>query len=119
MEDRRKYPRYDFQFPVTFSGPGASGEGVALNLSREGCLVESDVTAPEGEYLELTLHLPDAASPMVIESAAVRWVRERIFGVEFLYMSLSEYDRLDHVIEALRTPRLADPSEHLGFPGQM
>ncbi len=99
--ERRKFPRFDIRLPVAFSGPGGAGEGVVVNLSREGCCIESDVRPRVGTYLDLRLHLSDTASPLRIESAAVRWVTETEFGIQFLYMIQDVHAQLDVFVDAL------------------
>ncbi len=100
--ERRKRPRFGTQFHVGFSTEHLAGEGLVLNLSKEGCLVESDTSPKEGEYLNLQISLPDQDRPMEIESAALRWVAGRAFGVEFLYMKQEAHDRLEKFIETLK-----------------
>lgn len=99
--DRRKFPRFEIRLPVSFSGPGGAGEGVVVNLSREGCCIESDARPSAGTYLDLRLQLPDDASPLGIDSAAVRWLTEEEFGVQFLYMKQVVHARLDAFVDAL------------------
>lgn len=99
--ERRKFPRFDIRLPVAFSGPGGSGEGAVVNLSREGCCIASDVGPRVGTYLDLRLQLQDDASPLRIESAAVRWVTEEEFGIQFLYMEQTVHARLDAFVDAL------------------
>ncbi len=99
--DRRKHPRYDISLPVAFSGPGGEGEGKVVNLSREGCGIASKVKPRVGTYLDLRLQLPDDASPLRIESAAVRWITEQEFGVQFLYMVQDVHARLDVFVDTL------------------
>lgn len=103
--DRRKHPRFDFQFPVSFSGTGVNGAGIALNISEEGCLIQSDQCPKEGEYLELSLNLPDRDAPLTVDSAAVRWVTGRTCGLQFLYMSTDTYDRLHNFMADIQAGR--------------
>lgn len=99
--ERRKFPRFDIRLPVAFSGPGGAGEGVVVNLSREGCCIASDVSPRVGSYLDLRLELPDVASPLRIESAAVRWTTQAEFGIQFLYMNQTVHARLDAFVDGL------------------
>lgn len=101
--DRRKHPRFDLQFPVSFSGSGVNGTGFALNISEEGCLIASDQCPKDGHYLEICLNLPDREAPLKIDSAAVRWVSGRTFGLHFLYMATATHDRLHEFIANLRS----------------
>lgn len=114
--DRRKHPRFDIQLPIAFSGPAGAGEGRVVNLSREGCCVASEVRPPVGSYLDLRLQLPDEASPLRIESAAVRWVTEAEFGIQFLYMQQAVHARLDLFVDALER-RVAPQHQSSGQSG--
>lgn len=112
--ERRKFPRFDIRLPVAFSGPGGAAEGVVVNLSREGCCIASDARPPAGTYLDLRLQLPDDASPLTIESAAVRWVTEQEFGLQFLYLKQVVHARLDIFVDALEAraaPQLPSSGE--------
>lgn len=78
----------------------------------EGCRVESDAVPKVGDYLELSLRFPEPEPPLRIDSAVVRWVRGRLFGVEFLYMPTESLKRLPRLIEGLRKQPPADaPTE--------
>ena len=101
MEERRKYPRFQPRFPVSFKSDNITGDGLVLNLSKEGCLIESDTATTEGQYLDMSITLPDRESPLRIESAAVRFRQGRFFGIQFLYMQQAALDRLEGFIEIL------------------
>ena len=99
--ERRKHDRFEVEFPVSFTGENLAGSGTVQNLSREGCLIESDATPQEGSYLNLSLHLSDHHLPMQIKSAAVRWVSGPLFGIQFLYMTQEAHARLDCLLDTL------------------
>lgn len=90
----RRDPRFRVHLPIHFRRRSLTGTGFAANLSSEGCLIESDAGLVEGDYLDLTLHLPHVDPPLRIESAAVRWVNGRMCGLQFLYMDAEEDRRL-------------------------
>lgn len=101
--ERRRHPRLGVNVPVTFTGETVNGEGSALNVSREGCLVESDTQVEQGAYLEMRIHIPQRLLPLVVELAAVRWVSGRIFGVEFRYMQPDQHECLETFIATHQT----------------
>ena len=45
------------------------------------------------------LHLPGQGSPIVIERAAVRWVGEKDFGLQFMSIPSSERERLGELLQ--------------------
>ena len=83
-----------------FSGPIFIGEGLIHNLSQTGCLVECDLRMLEGSYMAVRLLLPDSTHALTIELAAVRWIREEYFGMEFLKLPSSDQARLAHFLSA-------------------
>ena len=85
-----------------FAGARFIGEGSVLNLSLDGCLLEGERTILEGSYLTVRLLLPDNARALVVELAAVRWVRTQYFGIEFLRLPPLELSRLEHFLCAYR-----------------
>ena len=89
-------------FPIMFAGARCIGEGTVLNLSAEGCLLEGERAVMEGSYLTVRLLLPDNAPALVIDLAAVRWVRTHYFGLEFLRLPDPERDRLEHFLTTYR-----------------
>lgn len=91
--DRRVYPRYPMELPVTFEGDEWMGEGKSRDVSAGGCRVQSAAKVQVGSYLRIKLfHTHEFA--MDVDLAAVRWVRGPEFGLEFLYMHPEEYERL-------------------------
>lgn len=101
--ERRKHPRFATNIPATFTGDTVNGEGTALNVSRDGCLVESDTQVQPDTYLSMSLHFPQTLMPLEVELAAVRWVKGRVFGVEFRYMQPDQHDSLEKLLSVLRT----------------
>ncbi len=99
--ERRKHFRYEISLPVSFSGEGLDGNGRVLNLSKRGCVIESDMNPSEGDYLVVLVHLPGRETPMRVDAAAVRWTRGRHFGLEFLYKRPEEGSRLNNFIDSL------------------
>lgn len=91
--DRRVYPRYPMELPITFEGDEWAGEGSSRDVSAGGCRVQSVVRVEVGSYVRVKLYQNQDAA-MAIELAAVRWVRGQEFGLEFLYMHPDQYDRL-------------------------
>lgn len=85
-----------------FSGMPAIGEGVTLNLSSRGCTVEGMRNVLSGSYMKLHLLLPDPGSSLRIELAAVRWVIESYFGVEFLRIPAEDRRRLSLFLDDFR-----------------
>lgn len=99
---QRSRDRLGIAFPVMFAGAPFIGEGTVLNLSSDGCLLEGERAVMEGSYLTVRLLLPDNAPALVIDLAAVRWVRTHYFGLEFLRLPALERHRLEQFLTAYR-----------------
>lgn len=95
---QRSRDRLGIVCPVMFAGAPFIGEGFIHNLSQAGCRVECDRAVREGSYVTIRVLLPDNARSLIVELAAVRWVREQCFGVEFLRLPASEQTRLEQFL---------------------
>jgi hypothetical protein len=81
--------RFDVNMDVQFSGQnpegiGIEGIGVVHNLSMRGALIETHGRVKTDDQLKLLLTLPNRPDLLEIPAVAVRWVRGRQLGVEFL-----------------------------------
>lgn len=85
-----------------FAGSGFIGEGTVLNLSQDGGLLEGERPVVEGSYLTVRLLLPDNPRALVIDVGAVRWVRTRHFGIEFIRIPPPDLSRLERFLTAHR-----------------
>jgi hypothetical protein len=92
-------PRYRKRVPlkasVIFSNGELSGHGRVLDLTAPGCLVESAQSVLKGQYFQLQISLPHLGSPLSVKLAAVRWSKDRRFGLEFIKMGTPEQEILD------------------------
>jgi hypothetical protein len=94
---QRKFERFSVSGMVTFRGDSVRGHGWIDNLSLGGAAIASG-----GEYLQLTITLPAEHAPIDVELAPVRWVKPHSFGVEFIRMSPTSLQILQHYIEHLK-----------------
>ena len=62
------------------------GEGQLRDLSPGGCRVTSSVLVPVGAELMCWIFPKDAAHPVAIEGATVRWSRAKEFGLAFTHV---------------------------------
>jgi c-di-GMP-binding flagellar brake protein YcgR len=102
---RREFVRIPVRFQLTFSGKQVSGEGTVLNLSRQGCTIETATLTPHGELLYLRVQKADGQPLFEIEAAVVRYIAEKLVGVEFVRIHERELERLEKVIVKLCTGR--------------
>lgn len=104
-DDLRKTERFPVEASVAFSGVEyiREGEGIVYNLSRGGCAIRSKHNVQPGIYLSLRLHLPDAATPVIIDMAVARWTVSQRFGLEFMLMDEGEAARLSRFLTSLES----------------
>ena len=107
--ERRKYPRFNSELPMSFSGENKAGKGLVHNLSQQGCLVESTAIVSPGECLKLTIQVSSSDAPLEVELATVRWVKGQVFGAELLYMRPVEHERLCKHLAILMSPEPERP----------
>ncbi len=73
------------------------GDGLCYDLSGGGCAVESAARVGKGDYVSLHLYLPDQrdpTTPLIVDLAAVRWLVQQRFGIEFITMPCADQQRL-------------------------
>jgi|SRR5215831_4206588 len=99
---QRKFERFSVTGMVTFRSESVRGHGRIDNLSLGGAAIASDAPVTRGEYLQLTITLPSEPATIDVELAPVRWVKPHNFGVEFIRMSPTSLQILQHYIEHLR-----------------
>jgi len=107
-KDQRIAPRVSVQFRAMVSGSVQSeGTGTILDLSRNGCRLESSLLMLPGLSLELRIAVPDMEWALMIDGADVQWANEDTAGLAFVRIRENEQQRLDSVM----TIRLARKSE--------
>jgi hypothetical protein len=104
MHDSRSSHRYPVTYPVIFRGAPFVGEGTIADLSLTGCSIVCDRTALTDSYVKLSVIFPDPTLSLFIELGKIRWVRDNVFGVEFLRMPTITRHRLDHVLRQQGNP---------------
>lgn len=95
---QRSRDRLVITCPIMFAGVPFIGEGVIHNLSHAGCRAECDRTVQKGSYVTVRLLLPDHTTALIVELAAIRWVREGCFGIEFLRLPAFDQNRIDEFL---------------------
>ncbi len=95
---RRRLKRQPIFLPVEVDGK-TGAKGLTEDLSLGGCRMNGNLAVRRGQHLTLRLHLPGKESPIVIERAAVRWVVEKDFGLQFMSLLSSERERLEGLLQ--------------------
>jgi hypothetical protein len=77
---------------VTLTVNGLVGEGILLNISVPGALIETGVPLATGQFVHIRLTI--AMQQIRVNLAAVRWVNGPRAGIEFIRMSEEDQARL-------------------------
>jgi PilZ domain len=85
-----------------FGDDDFEGEAKILDVSTNGCSVESSIDVTVGMILKLSLFLPDFKWPLRVDQAIVRWVDGNQFGLEFTSIRLAQRERLRGLIMKTR-----------------
>ncbi|MBS0169027.1 MAG: PilZ domain-containing protein [Nitrospira sp.] len=80
-----------------------TGEGRLLDLSAEGCRIETAQELPVNTYLSLRLILSPNDLPILVDLAAVRWVHGTNFGIHFLAIQPLQAQRLRTFLATARS----------------
>lgn len=99
--EKRLQPRFTAQFRSTFSGGQREGQGKTLDLSDGGCRIETDQPVVVGAAFECRIYAPGLSWPLRIDEAQVRWVRGKMFGLQFVAIQPDERIKLKQVIAGL------------------
>jgi hypothetical protein len=81
-----------------------SVQGALLYLSRTGAQLSAAYRVQPRDYLSLSFTLPFQVPLLEVILAAVRWVRGRNFGVEFIQISETEQSRLKDFLDIQPIP---------------
>ena len=102
--ERRKYPRVQKKFKVTYSTPKEFTETYLFNISVGGVFVETNDPPAPGELINLKVLLPDEKKELDVLSEVVWCTRERWvapekthppgMGVKFLNLSTKDKVRM-------------------------
>ncbi len=65
-----------------------------MDLSVEGCRIESTQPLPVNTYLSLRLIISPKEMPVLVDLAAVRWTRGTVCGIHFLSLQPLQTARL-------------------------
>lgn len=99
--------RKDVRFSVMFAVdamPGHGGPGIpalALNLSANGMLLESNLALGIGEEVGLSFHVPGGAKTIAGTGRVVRQASPTQFGVEFRQLEGAGRDEIRRLVETL------------------
>jgi len=110
--ERRRHRRVQARIKSVLEANAQATEGEAVDLSLGGAKIQCPLAIRPGKQVTIKLVVPGADTPIYIEHAEVRWVRDRTFGLKFLEITRSQLDELEQVIDeylAVDEARERDP----------
>jgi hypothetical protein len=102
--EARQSPRVPLASTAYLESDRDPAEGALLDLSRTGERLSSVYPIQPRDYLSLNLSLPFQVPSLEVILAAVRWVKGKNFGVEFIQIAESEQSRLKNFLDTHSTP---------------
>lgn len=106
--ESRRTPRFLTQCPVTYHDRIAGGQGLVLNMSREGWRVRGTSPVRDRTTLTLSITVPSVDEPIPIKEAVVRWSNGLEFGVQLIDLDPGAAACLSDYIRTLeKDPHLA------------
>jgi hypothetical protein len=97
----RIYSRFPVQISMMYLGQNSAGQGIVQELSLVGCRILGNDPVVAGESLSVRISLPTSHKPLIIEQAAVKWVKGLEFGIAFEHLHPREAHRLQRLLDAL------------------
>lgn len=98
--DQRKFPRKPVSLAVSFGSGAAIQRGTVLDISREGCRIQSPDVAPDMKYFEVEIQLGELQGILRVDLAVRRWSKVGEFGVEFIRMKPEQQTKLLQVLQS-------------------
>jgi hypothetical protein len=101
VQDQRTEPRVGVRFPAMMTvSVESEGMGTILDLSQNGCRLESPLLMLPGLSLELRIAVPGWEWALMINGADVLWVDENTAGLAFVRIRETERQRLNELVAA-------------------
>ncbi len=82
-----------------------------MDLSLEGCRMESTHQLTVNTYVSLRLFIVPKEMPILIDLAAVRWVRGEECGIHFLSIQPPQVTRLQKFLASSKKSEQPSPSD--------
>ena len=101
VEEQRTEPRVAVRYHAMVSGSIESdGMGMLLDLSQNGCRLESQLLMLPGLSLQLRIAVPGLDWALMIDGADVQWADEDRAGLAFVRIRETERQRLSELVAA-------------------
>ena len=101
LTDVREFDRIPVRLVAAVDDGRTHFQGETINLSVDGCAVETDAAFLPDTSVHVQLHLPHEERPVEVASAVVRTAREGAVGLHFVRMDADSRQRLRRFMLAL------------------
>ncbi len=115
--ENRRTPRYAIHCPVVYHMGPEVGQGVAVDVSRNGWRVRGSRSPSVGTALSLDLSVESLPQPIHVAQAVVRWSSGQEFGLQLMALDslpavqLSEWlSRIEQTGPRREAPDLQQPA---------
>ena len=106
--EKRKCRRFPVMLPTVFFGERAGG-GLVVDVSLEGCRIQSAVPMQKGDYVRIRIDL--VGDTLTGDLAVVRWSRKEEFGVELIRLASDQQARLRGFLQLFSSTPFGSHSE--------
>lgn len=97
----RSHSRVPVSCFLYYLGEGLVGTGKVCDLSVSGWRIEGDKRVTVGMKLTLRVFLPDQPTAIDVEGVTVKWVKDRVFGLETVTLSATAEARIHKFVESV------------------
>ena len=98
MSERRKRQRLDACLNAIWEGPTGNHETRVMDVSEEGCYIDSISEANVGEEVTVRMQLPDGEE-LTISGVVAHYSPRVGFGVRFSQLDSSQLEKLRSLIK--------------------
>ncbi len=77
----------------------SEGDAVLLNVSLQGCQLDSELMLPMDQPYQLIVYVPPYPSPILIQEAMTRWSQGHSHGISFLDLAPLSKLKLKEVVQ--------------------
>lgn len=97
-QERRRYTRVPLQRPISLQANDKQLEGVTVDISFDGMLLQSYLVFPAGTHVKISLDLQNGSRPLQLEARVLRALGAERMAVQFKCQNAPERNRLQEFL---------------------
>ncbi len=98
QRERRRFQRVNVRCKATVESSSSRIEGLTLDMSLNGMLVQTEGSFPTGTRVGVTVQLKPGAKPFHASGKVARLIGDDCMGIELAIVSLEESERLQEFL---------------------